>query len=153
MKDYNDLTARLRSAAVEEGMERRQLLLCASGAIDEMQKELTPYKEAEANDRLVVLPCKVGDTVYAVGNGQYKRCDIDEACVDHKGEVVFNVSFTCDDNCDGCPFNNWHQDYSGEYSCDGEWSQAAINAEDFGKTVFLTREAAEAALQNMEGST
>lgn len=40
MKDYNDLTARLRSAAVEEGMERRQLLLSAAGAIDALSRSL-----------------------------------------------------------------------------------------------------------------
>ena len=112
MKDYNDLTARLRSAAVEEGMERRQLLLSAAGAIDEMQKELTPYKEAQADNRLVVLPCKEGTQVYKIShrlNGKHEIM-----------ETWFNLTY--------------------------------LRPADFGKTIFLTREAAEAALQNMEGS-
>ena len=40
MKDYSDLITRLRSAAVEEPVERRQLLLCAAGAIDELSRSL-----------------------------------------------------------------------------------------------------------------
>lgn len=98
----------------------------------------------------VVLPCKVGDTVYAVGEGQYKKCDIDEACINCRGEVIFDAYFACDNDCEGCPFNSWHQEYSGGYSCDGEWGQAIIKADDFGKTVFLSREEAEVAL-NGEG--
>lgn len=39
MKDYKDLVTRLRKAAAEEPVERRQLLLRAASAIDELQKE------------------------------------------------------------------------------------------------------------------
>lgn len=39
MKDYKDLVTRLRKAAVEEPVERRQLLLRAASAIDELRKE------------------------------------------------------------------------------------------------------------------
>lgn len=106
---------------------------------------LHEWAKADKEDRLVALPCKVGDAVFAVGERLIKKCDIDEVHVDKFG-VEYLVSFICADDCDGCPFNSWHQDYSGEYSCHGEWGQAVIRAEDFGKTVFLSRKEAEAAL-------
>lgn len=107
---------------------------------------------AEAEGRLVVLPCKIGDTVWVTGTGGVMKCEIDEACFERDG-LVFMVSFNCEKDwtnyyeaCKGCPFNSWHQDYSGEWSCDGEWGRASIKGSDFGKTVFLTREEAEKAL-------
>ena len=39
-KEYKDLVTRLREAAVAEPIERRQLLLCAAGAIDELSRAL-----------------------------------------------------------------------------------------------------------------
>ena len=112
----------------------------------ELRARLAKYEDAEEQGCLVVLPCKVGDAVFAVGERLIKKCDIDEVHVDKFG-VEYLVSFICADDCDGCPFNSWHQDYSGEYSCHGEWGQAVIRAEDFGKTVFLSRKEAEAALE------
>jgi len=114
------------------------------------------YTKAESEGRLVVLPCKVGQTVYVAGKGKVVECSIDEAYLDNNKGPEFLVSFRCEfpeeDSgvaCRGCPFNNWKQDYSGEWGCDGEWGQASIKGVDFGKTVFLTREEAEAALQDV----
>ena len=64
---------------------------------------------------------------------------------------MYLVDFNCDSDCDGCPFFAWKQGYSGEWSCDGEYNQATVKGCDFGKTVFLTREEAEAALTNIDG--
>lgn len=104
-------------------------------------------EKAEAEGRLVVLPCKVGDQVWAVGERRIIECEIDEVVLGRKGQTSM-VSYKCDDDCGGCPFNSWHQDYSGEYSCGGEWGEASITSEAFGKTVFRTREEAEAKLKN-----
>ena len=119
--------------------------------------DLRKIVEAERDGRLVVLPCKIGDTVWVTGTGGAMKCEIDEACFDRTG-LVFMVSFNCEKDwtnyyeaCKGCPFNSWHQDYSGEWSCDGEWGQASIKGSDFGKTVFLTREEAEKALAKEAG--
>ena len=102
--------------------------------------------QAKQDGRLVVLPCKVCDKLYAVGEKRIIRCDICETYLDDKKGPEYIVSFDCDSDCDGCPFNNWSQDYSGEWSCDGEYGQSVVFGSDIGKTVFLTREEAEAAM-------
>jgi len=113
---------------------------------------LRELAQAKKEGRLVVLPCKVGDTVFAIGKRRVVECYINEAYLyDAKG-VEYLVSFDCNDDCNGCPFNSWHQDVSGEYSCDGEYEEASIMGADFGKTVFLTYEEAEAALKGGGGN-
>ena len=108
--------------------------------------------KAEQEGRLVVLPCKTKETVYVVGEKRIIECFIAEVYIDDARGLEYMVSFDCDNACDGCPFNSWRQDYSGEYSCDGEYGDGCILGSDFGKTVFLTREEAEAALAQ-EGGT
>lgn len=102
--------------------------------------------QAERECRLLLLPCKVGDTVFVVGKCRVVECCIDEAYLDDAKGLEYLVSFDCDSACEGCPFYDWHQDVTGEYSCNGEFEEASIKGADFGKTVFLTREEAEAAL-------
>lgn len=101
--------------------------------------------QAERDGRLVVLPCKVGDMVYSS-----RKHDILEQTVDFVtvecDEIYISVSFYCDCDCDGCPHNNWQTTHEGEGYCDGEHGSGLFTPKDFGKTVFLTREEAEAAL-------
>lgn len=106
--------------------------------------------KAEAEGRLVVLPWKVGDTVWVVGEGRIVECYIDEACLDNDNNVAYLTSFDCDHDCDGCPFFSWHEDYCGEWSCSGEYGDNCISSVDFGKTVFLSHEEAEAKLKEAE---
>ena len=106
--------------------------------------------QAEKDGRLVVLPCKVGDTVYVLGERRVVECFISEIYLGDQRGIELLVSFTCDSDCNGCPFSDWSQDYSGEYSCGGEYGEASITEMDFGKTVFLTREEADAALKMRE---
>lgn len=94
----------------------------------------------------LVLPCKVGDTLYSKDG---KVAEIEEFHID-KNNVHMTVSFKCDYNCERCAFNTWRQEYSGEYSCEGEWGEMTIPADEIGKTVFLTREEAEKALEGRE---
>ena len=107
--------------------------------------------QAEQDGRLVVLPCKTKETVYVVGEKRIIECFIAEVYIDDARGLEYMVSFDCDNDCDGCPFNSWRQYYSGEYSCDGEYGDGCILGSDFGKTVFLTREEAEAALAQEGG--
>lgn len=102
---------------------------------------------AQEDGRLVVLPCNVGDTVYVIGGRRIVECRIDEVYLDDAKGVKYLVTFNCNENCDGCPFNDWHQDVTGEYSCSGAEDEAYIKESDFGKTVFLSHENAEAALK------
>ena len=92
--------------------------LCKNGGID----HLLELKKAEQDGRLVVLPCKVGDTVYFTLLGRIIE------------KPVFSiVSFSA----------------SARIYCDG--TSEYFRPEDFGKTVFVTREEAEAALKGGEG--
>ena len=111
---------------------------------------LRELAEADKDGRLVVLPCKVGDTVWAA-SGKIIKCEIDEIYLCDSGEIEFLVSFNCDGaDCKRCPFNNWTQDCSGECYCDCEYGNGSFKDSDIGKTIFLTREAAEKALEAMK---
>lgn len=122
--------------------------LCKKGGID----HLLELKKAENEGKLIVLPCKTKETVYVVGEKRVMECYIVEVYIDNARGLEYMVSFDCDNACDGCPFNSWRQDYSGEYSCDGEYGDGCILGSDFGKTVFLTREEAEAELAGKGGT-
>ena len=81
--------------------------------------------------RFVELPCKVGDTVYVVE----KIADKWKIIKDHVETI--DISYYADDV-------NLYQFYG--IKTDGDF-------EDFGKTVFLTREEAEQALKLKTGDT
>ena len=83
--------------------------------------ELKKYQEADKDGRLVVLPCKVGDTVYFALLGRIIE------------KQVFSI----------VSFSNSTRIY-----CDG--TSEYFRPEDIGKTFFLTREEAEAALEAMK---
>lgn len=96
-----------------------------------VQKELECYKRAETEGRLLVLPCKVGDTVYTIIDGKI-----------YEGEV-YHISYS---------------DYYGKVTS-AVWTKidfltASIGAafEDFGKTAFFTREEAEARLKGCDST-
>lgn len=83
--------------------------------------EIETLAKAKAEGRLITLPCKVGDTAYAiVGNGII-QCKVTEACIKENG-ISYLQMFSENDR-----IANYQYDH-------------------FCKTVFLTREAAEKAL-------
>lgn len=89
---------------------------------------LRELAEADKDGRLVVLPCKVGDTVWANLDGMRlpRKCVIEFVNIgSHVTTIVFST-------------------------VDGLREQYGINPSSFGKTVFLTREKAEAALEAMK---
>ena len=83
---------------------------------------LRELAEADKDRRLVMLPCKVGDTVYFALIGRIIE------------KQVFSI----------VSFSNSTRIYCGGTS-------EYFRPEDIGKTVFLTREEAEKALQEMKG--
>ena len=97
--------------------------LC-SDVIPKLEK-LAEYETAEEDGRLLFLPCKVGDTVY-LPNKYMKRI------------VSFNI----------VEFYIFKDGYAILDNFENEYE-----IEDFGKTVFLTREEAEKALKEMEGKS
>ena len=112
---YGRLKAYEDTGLEPEAVETVKLALCAKHMVDLETLNNTPISrlveiaEADKDGRVVVLPCKVGDTVYIL------RRAFDGADVVGETEL-------------------WWDDIP-----------------QLGKTVFLTREEAENALQEMEG--
>ena len=86
--------------------------------LHEAKSELAKYREAEQDGRLVVLPCKVGDDVWFVRKFG-------------KGQCIKRAKVSC-----------INIDFRGEVFV----SARRISGGYIGKTVFLTREEAEAAM-------
>lgn len=90
---------------------------------------LRELAEADKEGRVLILPCKVGDTVFARLDNKSKyvcECKVKQIVVGNIGFVTFAPT--------GAPGR--------EYD---------VSLRGFGKTVFLSREEAEKALQEMEG--
>ena len=103
---------------LREGCCSKQLCLNA------LISKLAAYEDAEEQGRLVILPCKVGDKVFRVVpkcSGSYIQCP-------------FNGGYGTD-RCNNCD------------AFIQEESFCFFMFEDIGKTIFLTREEAEAALK------
>ena len=94
------------------------------GAKGKIQNRLRELAEADKDGRVVVLPCRQGDELWTYCNHPVKRV----------------YSFTVSDvsTLNGRTVLN-------------TLGLGTIRPEDIGKTVFLTREEAEKALQEMEG--
>ena len=94
------------------------------GAKVKIQNRLRELAEADKDGRVVVLPCRQGDELWTYCNHPVKRV----------------YSFTVSDvsTLNGRTVLN-------------TLGLGTIRPEDIGKTVFLTREEAEKALQEMEG--
>lgn len=92
-----------------------------------MAQKLAKYEDAEEAGTLVRLPCKVGDTVYDISYQVVSGDDI--------------TPFTIE--CIAIGYKKLLCHIKNEELLIAD----TIDADDFGKTVFLTREAAEAALK------
>lgn len=114
-------------------------------------KQIDAFAKAQAEGRIVTLPCKVGDTVYSPRQNDVLEQKVEFFSIGD-GEDYAQVSFECDGACEKCPFYAPYTNHeAGDGGCDGECGYGIIYLKDFGKTVFLTREAAENALGGTEG--
>lgn len=104
----------------------RRALRCIKKLVAEVEP-YKAYKDLEEQELLIKLPCKVGDMVWF---NTYKHGE-DVGLQPHKVEEV-RVRFLME------------RDYADPYT--------EIPDYDFGKTVFLTKEEAEAKLKELEGS-
>lgn len=105
---------------------------CEDGACSQRKvwERLKAYEDAEAEGRLVVLPCKVGDTVYLLLERLRDGVEeIVESCLVQHSITRRSEFFSC------------------FIDCDEIGNTLEFRRDDFGKTVFLTREEAEAALK------
>ena len=104
----------------------------AAQALGVEPSRLREIAEAEKDRRCVVLPCKVGDTVWIVGAvRKLYSAKVRTFFCGHPSTV-----------CGSDPYGHIHMIRTTE--CD-------IPMQEFGKTVFLSREEAEKALRGMEG--
>ena len=86
---------------------------------------------ADKEGRVVIPPCKVGDTVYFVNAKQILEFTVVGYAVDETG-----ISWV----------------YSEHVDKTGHTNERTFSPDRFGKNTFLTREEAEKALQGMEGN-
>lgn len=127
---YGRLKAYEDTGLEPEAVETVKLALCAKHMVDLETLKNTPISrlvelaEADKDGRVVVLPCRQGDELWTYCNHPVKRV----------------YSFTVSDvsTLNGRTVLN-------------TLGLGTIRPEDIGKTVFLTREEAEKALQEMEG--
>lgn len=100
---------------------------------------LRELAQAEKTGRLVVLPCDVGDTVYVIDPGDYEHEYKPYVRLKTVSEINWKATRKKD--------LGWGLILAGG-NCG---TSARYKLNNVGKTVFLTREAAEAALDAMRG--
>ena len=104
---------------------------CGGDDFQNIIDKLAKYETAEEEGRLVVLPCKVGDTVWMVH----------QRLTSTVNNVISKMTVT---ELRGNRLNPiW-------FVIDGEYGRTSFHPSEIGKTVFLTREEAEKALKEME---
>jgi hypothetical protein len=114
---------------------KEQCTIDQHGEIHRLRDELKRYKQAEQEGRLVVLPCKVGDTVYH-RSGQHTIDDIQLFYPRQNGHVP-------EERIGKLQIRLGSLNYAGLQTF-------ATYADEIGKTVFLTREEAEKAIGGKE---
>ena len=85
--------------------------------------------QADREGRCVVLPCKIGDTVYDILMGKITE------------KAIISIHFLLSKSVNHLCLQ----------AINNRDALTTIETEDLGKTVFLTRKEAEAALERMEG--
>lgn len=104
--------------------------------VKEMVEKLANLEDAEEQGLLVRLPCKVGDTVFAdSGCFGILEYEVDEIIIEK------SITYRCSAYSE--PIGDCPSECLDEIEPDISY---------FGKTVFLTREEAEAKLKEMEGN-
>ena len=101
------------------------------GLTTHILQELKEYRDLEEQGLLLKLPCKIGDTVYQLINSHIYEYKVIGICFD-----IFQ--------------NKWM--YEVAYQIGLEWFKTMCDFDAFGKskTVFLTKEEAEKALERLE---
>ena len=98
--------------------------------IDAVYRKLKEYEDMEKQDRLLKLPCKVGNIVYCIENKEIYTCTVGKISISKNNGVWVEINFP----------KEMPDIVAIEY-----------NLDDIGKTVFLAREEAEAAMNKLKG--
>ena len=128
LADYEDTERTPEEIDIDHEAAEQLRRLCRNCDLDRLEK----LAEADKDGRLVVLPCKVGDTLWVTGHDNVPRemeleaPDIRAVCTDEDNLCMS----TCNRKPDGfCAY------------------RLRNDGADIGKTVFLTHEEAEKALE------
>ena len=125
---------------------------------EKLIKKIGEYEDAEEQGLLLRLPCTEGKTVFVIKNNADACCDCD----------YFEKGYCCDDYCNNKIVKDEDEDiypsypqYSDNPLCEKHFWEVVEreakldwiirNMDNFGKTVFLTKEEAEQALEAMKG--
>ena len=136
LRNREDVRAYEATGLTPEQCENAKVIIEAAFSDDTSKAErIRELLKADKDRRLVVLPCKVGDTVWVTGRDNVPRemeleaPDIRVVCTDEDNLCMS----TCNRKPDGfCAY------------------RLRNDGADIGKTVFLTREEAKKALEAME---
>lgn len=133
---YGRLKAYEDTGLEPEAVETVKLALAAKHMVDLETLNNTPISrlvelaEADKDGRVVVLPCKVGETVYFVNAKQILEFTVVRYAMDETG-----ISWVDSEHVDKI----------------GNTNERTFSPDRFGKNTFLTREEAERAMQEREG--
>lgn len=136
LRNREDVRAYEATGLTPEQCENAKVIIEAAFSDDTSKAErIRELLKADKDGRLVVLPCKVGDTLWVTGRDNVPRemkleaPDIRAVCTDEDNLCMS----TCNRKPDGfCAY------------------RLRNDGADVGKTVFLTREEAEKALEAMK---
>ncbi len=125
VNDHDYVTAAHRLADYEDTGLTPEEVTTMQYTLDEYHKVADPLLRAQADGRMVLPPCKVGDTVWAILDGakHVRKCVVEYMTI---GRYFTIIVF---------------------HTADNAREQYGVPAAAFGKTAFLTREEAEAALE------
>lgn len=100
-----------------------------------LYERLKEYEDLEEQGKLLKLPCALGDMVYEICEGFIEPCTVETIFLADYKDKAGNPSYMMEIYYDreDCP-----------------WVSTEIYFTDIGKTVFLTREEAEVALEELE---
>lgn len=102
----------------------------------EVLRKLAEYEDLEEQRKLIKLPCAVGDTVYYSYTNENKESEITEmkvGCIEPFGAIRQRKGI--------CEVWNVY--------AESDYTKAYFKFLDFGKTVFITKEEAEAASKEL----
>ena len=117
LKDYEDT-----------GLEPEQVKELAHDTTGPLHRKIGEWLDAEADGRVVVLPCKVGQRVFALLDTDKRISECEVKQIGLGNEIAF-VAIE---------------------PIDARGREYGVSLKGFGKTVFLTREKAEKALEAMK---
>lgn len=118
-------------AAYEDAEEQGRMVILPEPTTDIDFMRIFNLVMADAEDRVIVLPCKVGDRVYRLWSCGKNGKSISEMVVNHVDiDFLPEIEFAC--RKEKATGNYWF-----------------FKLTDIGKTYYLTREEAEKALEGM----